>query len=122
MSEKKRILIVDDEEDLVTLLQVRLEANGFEVLTANNGQVGLDKAREEKPDLILLDVMMPILDGYQVCRFLKFDEDLKDIPIIILTARAQDADKKIGKDVGANAYMAKPFDFPTLLEKIKSYI
>lgn len=116
----KRILIVDDERDLVDLLKARLEAQGFEVVTAYDGQEGLEKAKEEKPDLILLDVMMPKMDGYQVCRFLKFDEAFKQIPIIMLTARGQEQDQKKGMEVGADAYVIKPFDKEDLLKKIQA--
>lgn len=122
MTQKKRILVIDDEEDLVNLLTVRLEADGYEVLIALDGQAGLDKAHEERPDLILLDVMMPIMDGYQVCRFLKFDDELKNIPVIMLTARIQEKDKKIGQNVGADAYLTKPFDLNELSRKIRAYL
>jgi len=83
---------------------------------------GLDKAREEKPDLILLDVMMPKMDGYEVCRLLKYDEEFETTPIIMLTARTQAKDKSIGKDVGADDYITKPFDGTDLLEKIKKLL
>lgn len=122
MAEKKKILVVDDEKDLVETLVFRLEALGYEALTAYNGQEGLDKARSEKPDLILLDVMMPVMDGYQVCRMLKFDEEFKSIPIIMLTARGQDKDKKTGSDVGADDYVTKPFDSADLTARIKKLI
>jgi two-component system, OmpR family, alkaline phosphatase synthesis response regulator PhoP len=118
----KKLLIVDDEADIVETLTFRLEASGYEVVGASNGQEGLDKAREAKPDLILLDVMMPIMDGYQVCRMLKFDEEFKHIPIIMLTARGQDADKETGKGVGADAYVTKPFDNKDLLDKIEGLL
>ena len=122
MAEKKKILVVDDERDLVETLVFRLEALGYAVLTAYNGQEGLDKARTEKPDLILLDVMMPVMDGYQVCRMLKFDEEFKSIPIIMLTARGQDKDKKTGSDVGADDYVTKPFDSADLTARIKKFL
>lgn len=115
---KKHILIVDDEVSLVEMITLRLEAGGFQVTKAYDGQAGLDKARNEKPDLIILDLMLPTLDGYKVCRMLKFDEKYKNIPIILFTAKTQDADKKLGADVGADAYIVKPFDASTLLNKI----
>ena len=114
----KHILIIDDEQDMLDLLRPRLEAAGYEVSTASDGQEGLDKAREEKPDLILLDVMMPKIDGYQVCRFLKFDEDYKHIPIVLLTARGQEQDRETGKKVGADGYLTKPFEKEELLNTI----
>jgi len=115
---KKKILIVDDEADLVGMVALRLEANDFVVIKAYDGQAGLDMARNEKPDLIVLDLMLPKIDGYKVCRMLKFDEKYRNIPIIIFTAKAQDADKKLGEDVGADAYVIKPFDSALLLDKI----
>ena len=118
----KKILIVDDEKDLVEMLEVRIGALGYEVFKAYDGQEGLEKARETKPDLIILDIMMPKMNGYEVCRFLKFDEEFKNIPILMLTARGQDQDKKVGDDVGADAYMTKPFDGNELVTKIKEML
>lgn len=120
--DKKRILVVDDEPDLVETLSFRLEASGYEVIKADDGQKGLDKARSEKPDLIILDLMLPKLDGYKVCRMLKFDEVYKNIPIILFTARAQEQDKKMGQDVGADGYITKPFEPQVLLAKIQELI
>ena len=120
--DKKRILIVDDEEDILNVLRFRLEANNYEVLSASDGQEGLNKARSEKPDLIILDLMLPKLDGYKVCRMLKFDEIYKAIPIIIFTARAQKKDEEIGMEMGADAYIAKPFEPEILLGKMKELL
>jgi len=119
---KKRILIVDDEEDILKVLRFRLEANNYEVLSASDGQEGLNKARSEKPDLIILDLMLPKLDGYKVCRMLKFDENYKTIPIILFTARAQASDKELGMEMGANAYIPKPFEPAILLGKIQELL
>ncbi|MCX5751634.1 MAG: response regulator [Candidatus Saganbacteria bacterium] len=116
MVKRKKILVVDDEADIVDLLTLRLEGEGFEVISAGDGNAGLDKARREKPDLIILDLMLPKIDGYRVCRLLKFDEKYKNIPIIMFTARGQDEDRKLGEEVGADAYLVKPFD-PQLLMK-----
>jgi len=118
----KRILVVDDETQLVEMVKMRLEASGYEVLSAYDGQEALDKARAEKPDLIVLDLMLPKLDGYKVCRMLKFDEKYKSIPIILFTARAQESDKEMGSQVGADAYMIKPFEPQVLLSKIKEFL
>lgn len=118
MGDKKKILIVDDEKDLVETITFRLEASGYEVIAAYDGQEGLDKARSEHPDLILLDVMMPKMDGYQVCRLLKFDEDFQKTPVIMLTARGQDQDKNTGKEVGVDGYITKPFESSVLLGEI----
>lgn len=120
--DKKRILLVDDEEDLVVTISMRLEANNYDVIPAYDGQEGLKKAREEKPDLIILDIMMPKLDGYQVCRMLKFDRTLNKIPIIMLTAMSQEEDKKTGMDVKADAYITKPFDSKVLIDKVKELL
>jgi len=122
MSEQKCILIVDDEKDMVDMLSLRLEAAGFRVCAAYDGQEGLGMVRKEKPDLILLDVMMPKLDGYQVCRMLKFDQKFRDIPIIMLTARSQEQDKATGGDVGADAYVTKPFESADLVAKIEKML
>ena len=119
---KTRILLVDDEEDMVYAVKMQLEALGFEVLTAADGQEGLNKARRENPDLIILDVMLPKLYGYNVCRMLKFDSKYKHIPIILFTSRVQKEDQKIGLEVGADAYICKPFDPQALLDKIKELL
>lgn len=118
----KRILVVDDEQDIVELVGMRLSSHDFEVLTANDGQEGLNIARREKPDLVILDIMLPKIDGYKVCRMLKFDEKYKTIPILMFTARAQHTDEKMAMDCGADAYMTKPYDPEKLLAKIKELI
>jgi DNA-binding response OmpR family regulator len=119
---KKRILIVDDEEDLRRMLRFRLEAMDYEVSEAVDGQQGLDMARTSKPDLIILDLMLPKIDGFKVCRMLKFDEKHKRIPIIMFTARAQKKDEELGKEMGADAYIAKPFEAEELVGKIKELL
>lgn len=115
---KLKVLIVDDELDLVEMVSLRLEANNYQVISASDGQEGLDKARTEEPDLIILDIMLPKIDGYKVCRMLKFDEKYKHIPIILFTARAQESDIKLGQEVGVDVYLAKPFEPDILLSKI----
>lgn len=121
MSQKK-ILVVDDELDLVETIRFQLETEGFNVISAYNGEDALNLARTENPDLILLDIMLPKLDGYKVCRLLKFDEKYKNIPIIMLTARAQEKDKIIGLETGADEYITKPFDMDKLLESVKAHL
>lgn len=116
---KKKILLVDDEKDLVKIVKFRLEANDYEVITACDGQEGLEKARKEKPDLIILDLMLPKMDGYKICGLLKKDSRFMRIPIIMFTAKAQEEDMKLGKEVGADAYIIKPFEPGVLLDKIK---
>ena len=119
---QKKILVVDDESDVTELLQARLEAIGYEVLIAHGGEVGLKKARAEKPDLVLLDVMMPKLNGYQVCRELKKGEDTRQIPVMMLTAKAQESDKFWGEDCGCDDYATKPFDNEDLVARIAALL
>jgi two-component system alkaline phosphatase synthesis response regulator PhoP len=121
MSQKK-ILVVDDEVDLVETIRFPLEMEGFNVLVSYNGEDALNQARKEKPDLILLDLMLPKLDGYKVCRLLKFDERYKHIPILMLTAKTQEKDKLLGKETGADEYITKPFDIDELMKKVKVYL
>lgn len=118
----KKLLIVDDEKDMVFAVKLQLEANGFDVITAHDGQSALELARKEKPDLLILDLMLPKIDGYKVCRMLKFDEKYKHIPIIMFTARIQKSDEKLGYEVGADAYVTKPFELPVLLSKIRELL
>jgi two-component system alkaline phosphatase synthesis response regulator PhoP len=119
---QKKILVVDDEVDLVETLRFPLEMEGFNVLVSYNGEDALSQARKENPDLILLDLMLPKLDGYKVCRLLKFDERYKHIPILMLTAKTQEKDKLLGKETGANEYITKPFDIDELMKKVKAYL
>lgn len=121
MSEAVKILIVDDEADIAKALTLRLEASGYKVIAASDGLMGLEMIRSEKPDLVLLDIMLPKLDGFKVCRMVKFDENLKNIPIIILTAKATEIDKTTGGDVGAEEYVTKPFDPEKLMAMIQKY-
>lgn len=114
-----KILIVDDEPDIVTALGIRLKSAGYEVIAAADGMEGLDAARKQNPDLILLDIMLPKLDGYKVCRILKFDENYRHIPIIMITAKVTDINKKMGEEVGADCYITKPFNPEELMSKIK---
>jgi len=118
----KKILVVDDEVDLVKTIQFALEAEGYKVLVSYNGEDALSQSRKENPDLILLDLMLPKLDGYKVCRLLKFDERYKHIPILMLTAKTQQKDRLLGMETGADEYITKPFDMEELMEKIKAYL
>jgi len=117
-----RILIVDDEPELTDMLKMRLESAGYEVITAVDGQEGLEKAKKEKPDLMILDLMLPKMDGYKVCGLLKNDARYSKIPIIIFTARAQESDVKMGQEVKADAYITKPFEPNKLMSKIKELL
>lgn len=119
---KKRILVIDDETQLVHMLKMRLEANNYEVLVSYDGPDGLKKAKKERPDLIILDLMLPKMDGYKVCGLLKSDTRYNKIPVIMFTARAQDSDRKLGEDTGADAYITKPFEPSILLGKIRELL
>jgi CheY-like chemotaxis protein len=115
----KRVLVVDDDRVIQQLLEVNLELEGYEVVaTASDGKEALDKIAELRPDLVILDIMMPKMDGLEVCRHLKADPELADIPIVLLSARAQDMDVREGLDIGADAYLTKPFDPVELLEVV----
>jgi len=119
MEEKKRILCIEDEPEMIELIKVILEKKGFEVKGAVGGKEGLEKAKAEKPDLILLDLMMPEVDGWEVYRQLKSDEELKDIPVIVVTARAQSIDKILGLHIAkVDDYITKPFGPNELVESI----
>jgi two-component system alkaline phosphatase synthesis response regulator PhoP len=122
MAEKQRILLVDDEPSIVKMVGKRLEVEGFEVLVAMDGQEALTKARGEAPDLIVLDLMLPKLNGYEVCTMLKQDTRFQHIPIVLFTAKAQEKDEQLGMECGANAYVRKPFRAQELLEKIRALI
>ena len=116
---KKRILVVEDVPESLTLLRIRLETYGYTVIGALDGEEGLKKARELRPDLIILDVMLPKMDGFTICRFLKYDVEYENIPIIMLTARGEQKDRALGKEVGADMYLVKPFDGTNLIQAIE---
>ena len=122
MGERTKILLVDDEPSIVKMVGKRLEVEGFEVLIAVDGQEGLTKARAESPDLIVLDLMLPQLNGYEVCTMLKQDTRYRHIPIVLFTAKAQEKDEKLGLECGANAYVRKPFRAQELMEKIRQLL
>jgi CheY-like chemotaxis protein len=113
-----KVLVADDEVDIVETIRLILEARGHEVLKANDGMEALEQARNHKPDIIFLDVMMPKLDGYRACRMLKFDSQFQNIPVVLLTARAGSKDISTGGEVGADEYITKPFDVNDVLELV----
>ena len=119
---KGRILVVDDEIYIVHILDFSLGMEGYEVLTALDGEQALEKARAEHPDLIVLDIMMPKLDGYETCKLLKAGEDTKDIPVILLSAKGRNVDQKIGFEAGADDYITKPFSPRKLVERINAIL
>lgn len=120
--QKGKILVVDDEVYILHILDFSLGAEGFEVLTANNGELAVERAKQERPDLIVLDIMMPVLDGYETLKRLKGDSHTKDIPVILLTAKGRDVDKRMGFEVGATDYIVKPFSPSRLIERISEII
>ncbi len=121
--EKNKILVVDDEFEIDRAIQLILgQQDGYEVLVASDGEEALDKARKEKPDLIVLDLMLPKINGYKVCRMLKFDQAYSKIPIIMLTAKARKSDLELGYEVGADAYITKPFEPVKLLAKVEELL
>ncbi|MBS3102471.1 response regulator [Candidatus Woesearchaeota archaeon] len=119
---KKKILVVEDEPHISKLVKFILEKNGFEVMQAFVGQEGIEMAKREKPGLIVLDVMMPNMDGFEVAKILTAAKETKDIPIIMLSSAAQFKDKMKGIDSGAIDYITKPFDKDELVAKVKEYI
>jgi two-component system alkaline phosphatase synthesis response regulator PhoP/two-component system response regulator VicR len=120
--EAKTLLLVDDEPDLLESISIRLKATGYQVETAVDGLEALKKARSLKPDLILLDLMLPKMDGYKVARLLKFDGRYSRIPILILSARSQDLDKEMASSAGADDYLVKPFSSEELLSRIEKLL
>ena len=119
MAQPKRILLVDDEESVILMVGKRLQMEGFEVIVAADGQEALEKVQSERPDLIVLDLMLPKLNGYSVCSVLKRDPELKKIPVIIFTAKTQETDDEVQMLSGAEAYVRKPFRAPELLGHIR---
>jgi len=117
-----RVLVVDDEEHIVELIKFNLENNGYDVVTAFDGKQALEKAKEEKPDLIILDLMLPIIDGIDVCKKIKNDDKIGSVPIIMLTAKNDEADKVIGLEIGADDYMTKPFSVRELMARVKAVL
>jgi DNA-binding response OmpR family regulator len=120
MNEKKRILYIEDETEMIELTRIVLEREGFEMIGAVGGAEGIEAIKRERPDLILLDLMMPDVDGWEVYRQMKADKDLADIPVIIITARTQSIDKVLGLKVAKVAdYITKPFGPSDLIESIQ---
>ena len=114
----KRVLIVDDEKAIVDILEFNLQRDGYETLKAYDGPEGLRMAREENPDLVLLDIMLPGMDGFEVCRTLRAEGN--DVPIVMITAREEETDKVFGLENGADDYVTKPFSMRELLARVKA--
>ena len=118
----KRILICDDDPVILRLLEVNLELEGYSVLSAHNGEEALQIATAEKPDLVILDIMMPKLDGYQTAERLKSQDETKEIPVVFVSAKAQLSDIEKGKSYGVADYLTKPFDPSDLLEIVERLV
>jgi two-component system phosphate regulon response regulator PhoB len=118
----QRILVVDDEPDLLELVRVNLSQAGFEVDTAETGRQALERARRSPPDLLILDLMLPDLSGTEVCRHLRADSALGEIPIIMLTARADEVDRVVGLEIGADDYVTKPFSPRELTLRVRAVL
>jgi len=120
--EPRKILVVDDEQEVVSSLKESLEACGYEVLTAIDGMKAVESARAEQPHLILLDLMLPTLDGYRVLKLLKSDERYRKIPIIVVTARANAEDRALAVECGADGWVVKPVRADNLLRQVRSHL
>lgn len=119
---KKKILLIDDEEYIVELIKYNMEQNGFDVIYGYSGEEGIKLAEAEKPNIIILDVMMPGIDGYEVCKRIRNNKITKDIPIIMLTVKREEADKVIGLELGADDFVTKPFGVRELVARIKAVL
>ena len=117
---KRKILIVEDDPDIVEMVEYNLREEGYATVSALNGEDGVNSARSEQPDLIILDIMLPIMDGFEVCRTLKSDDKTSHIPIIILSAKSQETDKVVGLELGADDYVTKPFSPRELIARIRA--
>jgi len=115
----KRILVVDDEPTLVATLRYNLEREGYQVVTASDGDSGLSLARSDRPDLVILDLMLPVIDGFEVCRLLRRE---MTVPILMLTAKADEVDKVVGLELGADDYVTKPFSMRELLARVRALL
>lgn len=120
MDEKKRVLIIEDEKNIVDIIRFNMNREGYETLEAYDGESGLKLARQEKPDLILLDVMLPKMIGFDVCKALRDEGD--NVPVIILTAREEEEDKILGLEIGADDYITKPFSMRELIARVRANI
>jgi len=116
------LVAADDDLDTLNIIQMKLEAHGLRVITARDGQAAMTAVRRHHPALVILDIMMPRLNGFQVARMIKFDKQLKRTKVVVLTARTQPADRKLSKEVGADEYMTKPFDPQQLLDRINYWL
>lgn len=119
---KKKILVVEDEESLLKLESILLTSKGYEVIGVPNGKAALDAIDKQKPDLVLLDIMLPEIDGFEVCRRIKSNQQTRDIPVIMLTAKKSREDMTRGENVGADWYITKPFKSAMVIETIQRFL
>jgi DNA-binding response OmpR family regulator len=119
---KETILIIEDEKDIIKMLEYNLKKEGFKTLAVRNGEAAIDMAKSEHPELVILDLMLPGIDGLEVCKTLKADSKTSSIPIIMLTAKSQESDKVVGLELGADDYMTKPFSPRELIARIKAVL
>ena len=119
---KQTVLVVDDERHIVKILQFNLAKNGYNVLCAFDGEEALDVLSRQRPDLVILDVMMPKMNGYQVCEAIKGDPETTDLPVILLTAKGQEIDRESGLAKGADRYVTKPFSPRNIIQTVKELL
>jgi two-component system, cell cycle response regulator DivK len=118
----RRILVVEDQQDNRQILRDLLASGGFDIIEAEDGQAGIDAAKKHRPDLILMDIQLPVMDGYEATRRIKSDPDLKSIPIIVVTSYALSGDDTKAREAGCDAYVTKPFSPRSLLAKIREFL
>ena len=119
---KGKILIVEDDHDIAEMVEYNLTEAGYETVTAPDGRIGVESAAKDRPDLIILDIMLPVMDGFEVCRALKANRSTADIPIIILSAKSQETDKVLGLELGADDYVTKPFSPRELIARTRAIL
>ncbi len=122
MTQKKKILVIEDETSISKALEFRFKKYGFEVVLAEDGEDGLNKAKEARPDIIILDLILPKMTGERVCKEIRKDDNISKIPIIMLTAKDSDVDRVVGRVIGADRYMTKPFDLNALMREINKLL
>jgi two-component system alkaline phosphatase synthesis response regulator PhoP len=118
----KKILIIDDDPFVVKVIASRLEANNYKVITSSDGKEGLEKVYKEKPDLVIVDFILPRVNGYEICSRLKEDTEFSGVPVIIITGNTNERDRRLTEDAGADAFLIKPFDREVLLSRIKELL
>ncbi len=119
---RAKVLVADDEEYIQHILNFSFSAEGYQVITASDGEEAIAKAKCERPDVIVLDIMMPKMDGYEACKRLKSDPETRSIPIILLTAKGREADRRLGTEAGADGYVVKPFSPGRLIERVEGML